>query len=48
MAAAGFDTTPSLDQAEARLERRREGTVKYKEGREAGYMASVGFSQPRM
>jgi hypothetical protein len=39
---------PSLDQAEARPKRKREGTIRYQEGREDGYIGSVGLSQPRM
>lgn len=39
---------PSLGQAEAGTKRKREGTIRYKEGREDGYIASVGLSQPRM
>ena len=39
---------PSLGQVEAGLKRKREGTIRYKEGREDGYISSVGLSQPRM
>jgi hypothetical protein len=39
---------PSLGQAEARAKRKRQGTIRYKEGREDGYIGSVGLSQPRM
>ena len=39
---------PSLGQVEAGTKRKREGTIRYKEGREDGYTASVGLSQPRM
>ena len=39
---------PSLGQAEAGLKRKRQGTIRYKEGREDGYIGSVGLSQPRM
>jgi hypothetical protein len=39
---------PSLGQAEAGTKRKREGTIRYKEGREDGYTASVGLSQPRI
>ena len=39
---------PSLGQAEARPKRKREGTIRYKEGREDGYTTSIGLSQPRM
>ena len=37
---------PSLDQAEARPKRKRQGTIR--EGREDEYIGSVGLSQPRM
>jgi hypothetical protein len=39
---------PSLGQAEAGLKRKRQGVIRYKEGREDGYIGSVGLSQPRM
>jgi len=39
---------PSLGQAEARPKRKREGTIRYLESREDGYIASVGISQPRV
>jgi hypothetical protein len=39
---------PSLGQADARPKRKRQGTIRYKEGREDGYTGSVGLSQPRM
>jgi hypothetical protein len=42
-------TVPSsLGQADARPKRKRQGTIRYKEGREDGYIGSVGFSQLRM
>jgi len=39
---------PSLGQAEARPKRKRQGTIRYKEGREDGYIGSVGLSQSRL
>jgi hypothetical protein len=39
---------PSLGQADAHQKRKRQGTIRYKEGREDGYTGSVGLSQPRM
>jgi hypothetical protein len=39
---------PSLGQADAGLKRKRQGTIRYKEGREDGYTGSIGLSQPRM
>src|SRR2546423_10104735 len=39
---------PSLGQAEAGSKRKRQGTIRYKEGREDGYTGSVGLSQPRI
>ena len=39
---------PSLGQAEARIKRKRQGTIRYKEGREDGYIGSVGLGQPRI
>jgi hypothetical protein len=39
---------PSLGQVDARPKRKRQGTIRYKEGREDGYIGSVGLSQPRM
>jgi hypothetical protein len=39
---------PSLGLAEAGTKRKRQGTVRYKEGREDGYTSSVGLSQPRI
>ena len=39
---------PSLGQVEAGTKRKREGTIRYKEGREDNYTASVGLSQPRI
>ena len=42
-------TVPSsLGQADARPKRKRQGTIRYKEGREDGYTGSVGLSQPRI
>jgi hypothetical protein len=48
MAVASLDGAPGLGQAQARPKRKREGTIRYLEGREDGYTASVGISQPRM
>jgi hypothetical protein len=39
---------PGLGQAEAGLKRKRTGTAKYRQGREDGYTASIGLSQPRV
>ena len=39
---------PSLGQAEAGTKRKRKDTIRYKEGREDSYIASVGLSQPRI
>ena len=39
---------PSLGQADTRPKRKRQGTIRYKEGREDGYIDSIGFSQPRI
>src|SRR5205085_4342931 len=39
---------PSLGQAEAGSKRKRQGTIRHKEGREDGYTGSVGLSQPRI
>src|SRR2546421_13038908 len=36
---------PSLGQAKAGTKRKREGTIKYKEGREDGYIISISLSQ---
>jgi hypothetical protein len=38
---------PSLGQVEAGLKRKRKATIRYQKGREDGYTASVGLSQPR-
>ena len=38
---------PGLGQAETGLKRKRAGTAKYRQGREDGYTASIGLSQPR-
>jgi hypothetical protein len=38
---------PSLGQAEGRPKRKREGTIRYRQGREDGYTTSIGVSQPR-
>ena len=37
---------PNLDQVEAGLKRKRKGIIRYEEGREDGYTASIGLSQP--
>ena len=37
-------TLLSLDHAETRPKRKRQGTIRYKEGREDGYIGSVGLS----
>ena len=39
---------PNLNQVEAGLKRKRKGTIRYQKGREDGYIASVGLSQPRI
>jgi hypothetical protein len=42
---------PSLglvDEPEGRQKRKRQATIRYQEGREDGYIGSVGFSQSRM
>ena len=39
---------PSLGQADARPNRRRQCTIRYKESRKDRYTGSVGLSQPRM
>ena len=39
---------PSLGQVEAGLKRKRKGIIRYEEGREDGYTAFVGLSQPRI
>ena len=39
---------PSLGQVDARLKRKRQATIRYKNGREDGSIASVGLSQPRI
>jgi len=39
---------PSLGQADACPNESARGTIRHKEGREAGYTGSVGLSQPRM
>ena len=39
---------PNLDQVEAGLKRKRKSTIRYEKGREDGYIASIGLSQPRM
>jgi hypothetical protein len=39
---------PSLGQAEVGIKRKRQGTIRYKEGREDGYTSSVSLSQPRI
>jgi len=44
-AAWQLPASTALGQAEAR---KRQGTIRYKEGREDGYIGSVGLSQPRM
>src|SRR5947209_7826559 len=46
MAIAGLHSPPSLGQAEAGLKRKRQGTMRYKEGREDGDIGSVGLASP--
>ena len=39
---------PSLGQAGAGIKWKREGTIRYKEDQEDGYIASISISQPRI